>query len=230
MRLFILIGSLFAIGVSAEVPSSFRSAKKQAVKIYHDQNTTFYCGCEIEWKGKKGAGKTDFNSCGYKVRKQLKRASRTEWEHVMPAWLFGHQLQCWQTGKRKNCSKNSPKFKTMESDLHNLVPAIGEVNGDRSNYRFSDWNGAPSQYGQCPMIVDFKARKVQPPKESRGAIARKYLYMSERYSIQLSKAQRRLMIAWNMTHPVNDWECERDRRIAKVQGWSNLFVAKDCGN
>jgi deoxyribonuclease-1 len=228
MRLLILIGFLATDLAFSDTPSSFRTAKKEAVKIYHDHKTTFYCGCDIEWKGTKGAGKPDLASCGYQVRKQFKRASRTEWEHVMPAWQFGHQLQCWQTGKRKNCSKNSPKFKTMESDLHNLVPAIGEVNGDRSNYSFSDWNGKAHQYGQCPMVVDFKARQVQPPKRSRGAIARTYLYMADQYKIKLSKSQKQLMKAWDKTYPVNSWECERDSRIASKQGWNNPFVTRKC--
>jgi deoxyribonuclease-1 len=162
------------------------------------------------------------------VRKQLKRASRTEWEHVVPAWTFGHQLQCWQEGKRKNCSKNSPQFKLMESDLHNLVPAIGEVNGDRSNYKFNDWNGTPTKYGQCPIVIDFKKRQVQPPKQSRGAISRTYLYMADRYSFKLSKSQKRLMEGWNKTHPVSEWECIRNERIEKVQGWGNSFVDEQC--
>ena len=222
----LLIASIHS--VYAATPSSFRAAKKQAVQIYQGHNTSFYCGCDITWKGKKGAGKPDHASCGYQVRKQKKRAARTEWEHIVPAWTFGHQLQCWQEGRRKNCSKNSPQFKTMESDLHNLVPAIGEVNGDRSNFRFSDWNGKPYQYGSCPMIVDFKQRSVQPPEQSRGAIARTYLYMSERYDMSLSRAQYNLMQAWNNRHPVSPWECERDRRIEKVQGWSNHFVSDQC--
>ncbi len=224
--LLLLIASI--TGTYADTPSSFRAAKKQALKIYQGHNTSFYCGCDITWKGKKGAGKPDHASCGYQVRKQQKRAARTEWEHVVPAWAFGHQLQCWIDGKRKNCSKNSPQFKTMESDLHNLVPAIGEVNGDRSNFRFSDWNGKPHQYGQCPMIVDFKKRSVQPPKQSRGAIARTYLYMNDRYHMTLSKSQYRLMQGWNNRHPVSPWECERDRRIEKVQGWNNHFVSDYC--
>lgn len=229
MRLIELI-CLLATGVaSADTPSSFRAAKKEAVKIYHDHKTTFYCGCDIEWKGNKGAGKPDLASCGYQVRKQHKRASRTEWEHVMPAWAFGHQLQCWKEGKRKNCKKNSPRFKTMSSDLHNLVPAIGEVNGDRSNFRFTDWNGKPYQYGQCPMIVDFKARQVQPSGHSRGAIARTYLYMSDQYGIKLSKAQKRLMTGWNKAYSVSNWECRRDERIKAIQGWGNPYVARVCG-
>lgn len=229
MKYWILIALFSSNFAVADVPSSFRTAKKEAAKIYTDHKSTFYCGCDIEWKGKKGAGASDLVSCGYQVRKQLKRASRTEWEHVVPAWLFGHQLQCW-TGKkkRKNCAKNSPVFKQMESDLHNLVPAIGEVNGDRSNYRFSDWNGTPTQYGQCPMVVDFKERKAQPPAHARGAIARTYLYMSDRYSFNLSKAQRKLMAVWNREHTVSKWECVRDSRIAKVQGWNNPFVTRHC--
>ena len=94
--------------------------------------------------------------------------------------------------------------------------------------RFSDWNGTLTQYGQCPMVVDFKARKAQPPAHSRGAIARTYLYMSDRYSFNLSKAQKKLMAAWDRKHHVSKWEYMRDSRIAKVQGWNNPFVARQC--
>ena len=57
-------------------------------------------------------------------------------EHAVPAWEFGHQLQCWQEGGRKNCGK-SDEFNRMEGTCTTL-PAIGEVNGDRANFRFSD--------------------------------------------------------------------------------------------
>jgi len=30
--------------------------------------------------------------------KNLKRASRIEWEHIVPAWFFGHNLDCWKRG------------------------------------------------------------------------------------------------------------------------------------
>lgn len=219
-----LLVSSLAIAVP---PSSFSKAKKEAVKIYADHTSSFYCDCDIEWQGKKGIPNLD--SCGYKVRKQLKRASRIEWEHVVPAWQFGHQRQCWQNGGRKNCTKNDKVFKAMEADLHNLVPAIGEVNGDRSNYNFSQWNGIDgATYGQCEVQVNFKQRRVMPPERSRGAIARTYLYMSQEYGFKLSKQQAQLMNAWNKQHPVSRWECERDRRIAKIQNNHNPFVIKNC--
>ncbi len=210
----------------ANIPSSFSQAKRVAVDIYADQKSSFYCGCDIQWQGKKGA--PDLDSCQYKIRKQEKRARRIEWEHVVPAWQFGHQLQCWQQGGRKHCKKNNAAFKRMEADLHNLVPAIGEVNGDRSNFRFSDWNGKPYQYGQCQMLVDFKQRKVQPPEHSKGSIARSYLYMQQQYAMKLSSSQQKLYRAWHSKYPVTPWECTRNERIRAIQNNNNPFVSKQC--
>ncbi len=208
-------------------PSSFSKAKKIAVKIYQDNPTSFYCGCDIEWNGSKG--KPQLESCGYQVRKQQKRASRIEWEHVVPAWQAGHQLQCWQEGGRKNCTRNNKQFKLMEADLHNLTPTIGEVNGDRSNFNFTQWNGFKgASYGACEMQVNFKERKAMPPVRARGAIARTYLYMSQQYNFRLSSSQRKLMLAWNKTYPVDEWECIRNQRIQDIQGNSNPFVQEAC--
>ncbi|UTV28150.1 deoxyribonuclease I [Photobacterium atrarenae] len=210
----------------AAPPASFSKAKKIAVQIYQDHPVSFYCGCAITWQGRKGI--PDLQSCGYQIRKQPKRASRIEWEHVVPAWQFGHQLQCWQDGGRKNCRKNAA-FRTMEADLHNLTPTIGEVNGDRSNFSFMPWSHQQgAYYGQCAMKVDFKARRADPPVAARGPIARIYLYMSDTYPFRLSRQQRQLMEAWDRQHPVSDWECERDRRIAKVQRNHNPYVLQAC--
>ena len=205
---------------------SFSQAKRVATRIYEQHPVSFYCGCEIKREGKKLVPELD--GCGYQVRKQQVRASRIEWEHIVPAWEFGHQRQCWQSGGRKNCTRSDELFNRMEGDLHNLVPAIGEVNGDRSNYRYSEWNGRPDQYGQCRMLVDFKGRRAQPPAETRGAIARTYLYMQQQYRLGIAKQQLRLFEAWNRQYPASDWECERDHRINEVQGNRNPFVKEQC--
>ena len=215
-----------------ERPANFKRAKAQLKKLYPSKLApmTFYCGCSIDTRRKNW--KPELNQCGYQVRKQAKRANRIEWEHIVPAWEFGHQLQCWKkVGKnsaRKNCTKTSKPFNLMASDLHNLVPAIGEVNGDRSNYRFSQWNGKPYQYGQCQMLVDFKGRKAQPSPTSRGAIARTYLYMNQAYHFTLSKQQLNLFKAWNNSYPVDQSECQRDSVIAATQGNHNPFVQNAC--
>ena len=84
----------------------------------------------------------------------------------------------------------------MEEDLHNLQPSIDEVNGDRSNYRYSQFTKTFNQYGQFQTAVDFKQRQFQPSKEIRGVIARTYFYMQDKCNISLSDAQSKLMAKW----------------------------------
>ena len=223
--LILVSTSVFSQTSSAE-PLNFRKAKKALAKMYQGQHqTSFYCGCDFNYQGKKLI--PDLNSCGYQVRKQQKRASRIEWEHIVPAWAFGHQRQCWQNGGRKACKKDKD-FQLMEGDMHNLVPAIGEVNGDRSNYRFTEWNGLPTKYGQCDIVIDFKRKQVQPPQQSRGAIARAYLYMAEQYPFRLSKKEQKLYNVWNKQNLPGRWECERNELIEKVQGNHNRFISALC--
>lgn len=206
---------------------TFSVAKSQLVKIYqeHPELKEFYCGCDFSWQGKKGV--VDLASCGYKARKNLNRASRIEWEHVMPAHNFGRQLKCWQEGGRKNCAKNDA-FNLMEGDMHNLQPSIGEVNGDRANYGYSQWTDKFNQYGQCNVVVDFKNRQFQPRPEIRGVIARTYLYMSKKYAIRLSRQDAQLMNAWNKSYPPDQWECQRNIIIAFAQGNDNPFITEKC--
>lgn len=228
-RIYIFAAAFLSVAacapLAAEGINSFSQAKAAGVKVNADVPGDFYCGCKINWQGKKGV--IDLESCGYKVRKNENRASRVEWEHVVPAWLFGHQLQCWQDGGRKNCAKD-PVYRKMESDMHNLQPAVGEVNGDRANFMYSQWNGGEGQYGQCAMKVDFKDKVAEPPAGARGAIARTYFYMRDRYQLNLSRQQTQLFTAWNKLYPVTRWECERDARIAKVQGNHNPYVLQAC--
>lgn len=224
--IFLVLTLLIVSTVHAEPPKSFSQAKNLAVKIHQDVPESFYCGCKINWQGKKGI--PDLESCGYKVRKNAERATRIEWEHVMPAAHFGQQRQCWQNGGRQNCAKNDDQYSLMEADLHNLQPAIGEVNGDRGNFAFTPWNAPATQYGQCEMKIDFKNKQADPPTRARGMIARTYLYMRDHYQLSLSSQQTKLMNAWHKQYPASEWECERDRRIAKIQGNHNPYVLEAC--
>lgn len=202
----------------AEPPRSFSAAKKIGWRLYARQSVEFYCGCKFSGK------RVDLNSCGYVPRKNAKRAARIEWEHIVPAWQIGHQRQCWQQGGRKNCTKHDTTYRRAESDLHNLVPAIGEINGDRSNFAYGWLPQQPSQYGACPMVVDFKARIAMPRKAVRGMIARTYLYMSDRYRLRLSKQKRQLYATWHKQYPVKTWERQRNQLLGCVMGWGNPYV------
>lgn len=112
--------------------------------------------------------------------------------------------------------------------MHNLVPVIGELNGDRSNFRFSELGQGVGQYGQVEFRVDFKARAIQPPSRRKGDIGRIYLYMAETYGLSLSENQMQLFNQWSRQDPVDTWECERDQRIARIQGNSNHYVLSSC--
>ena len=71
-----------------------------------------------------------------------------------------------------------------------------------------------------------------PNQEKRlgGEITRNYLYMDSVYPGRgiISKKNRKLFDAWNQSDPVDDWECERAKRIEKIQGNRNDVVMRDC--
>lgn len=194
-----------------------------AQKIYKDHRLGFYSGCKFYAQQKLLV--PDWKSCGYQARKNPERAKRIEWEHVVPAWVFGHQLQCWQQGGRANCRDNSAQFRQMEADMHNLVPAIGELNGDRSNFPYAMITGEPRTYGaKVNMEVDFKTRTAEPPDNVYGDIARINFYMRDRYKLNLSNQQLQLFTAWNNLDPVDTWEQQRNELIRQAQGNDNPYV------
>jgi len=223
--LLLILLPTIAYASGNESGNSFRKAKNILLqRVYFDHRTTFYAACSFDMQKLIG-----MSSCGLVPRKRPKRAARVELEHVMPAWEMGHQLQCWhRQGKysaRKNCRRNSLLFKRMESDMHNLRPSDGELNADRSNYRYGIIKGEPRAYGSMvDFEVNFKRRVAEPRPEVRGDIARTYFYMAEEYGIRIGRKQKQLFDAWNKQDPIDGWERERNCKIAKLQGNSNLFI------
>lgn len=227
--LAIVVFALVAVSVNAAPPSSFYKAKVLTKeKVYYDRTNVgdTYCGCKFRWVGASG-GRTDLSSCGYKIRSNKVRAERTEWEHIKPASSFGHLRQCWQNGGRKNCKATDPVFNTMEADMFNLTPVVGEINADRSNYDFGVLPQTGYKHGQCDFKVDFKQRIAEPSDKVKGLIARTYFYMHDTYDLKMSRQQQQLLMAWDRKFPVTAWELEREKRIAKVMGRRNLFVTGD---
>ena len=215
--------------------TSFSKSKKLLLKVYKDNPVTLYCGCSF--KGKKPI----LSSCGYVPSKDSKRANRIEWEHVVPAHAFGKSFSEWRDGHPKCVKKNGKKFKgrkcaekvneeykRMQADMYNLYPAIGEVNARRSNYSMSIIEGENREFGKCD--VEISDGIIEPGEEIRGEIARTYLYMDSAYPDRgiISKKNRKLFNACNKSDPVDEWECERAKRIEKIQGNMNEVVMRDC--
>ena len=65
---------------------SFSKSKNIMFNIYKNNQNTFYCGCSYKDKI------PNLESCGYKPYRNKKRASRVEWEHILPASRFGKKF------------------------------------------------------------------------------------------------------------------------------------------
>ena len=210
---------------------SFSKSKKHLKKIYlqSNKNFTIYCGCSFD-----SNKQIDHTSCNYSPHKDKnKRSHRLEFEHIVPAHALGKNLQCWKEPicekrnkkkykGRKCCSKISYEFKQMQSDMHNLFPSIGEVNGDRSNFVFGEIEGEERKYGQCDFEV--KNRISEPKEFIRGNIARSYFYMSHQYKMKISDEYEEMLREWHFSDPPDDWERDRNSLIEDVQGNRNPFI------
>ena len=122
------------------------------------------------------------------------------------------------------CRQTNTKFRQMEADMHNLVPAIGEINGDRSNFKYAMIEGEARLYGKVNMEIAFSNRKAEPREEVFGDIARTYFYMRDRYGLRISQSQEKMLIAWNNLDPVSAWEKEKNQIIKRLQGNENLYI------
>jgi deoxyribonuclease-1 len=202
---------------------SFSAAKRVAHgEVYFDHRVDLYCDCRFDEERVLDAGR-----CGYRPRNDNVRARRIEWEHVVPAARLGRARACWgevSRGRRRHCARTDPTFAAMVGDLHNLVPAVGELNGDRRDFGFGEVPGEPRAYGACDFEVDFTRDVAEPAEGIRGDLARAYLYMEAAWGLELSPDERAVYLAWHEGDPPSPWERERNRRITAAQGNVNRWV------
>ena len=204
-------------------------------KIYLNHPLTFYCGSRF------AASKKISNHKNYIPVKDSKRANRIEWEHIVPVSLFGRSFDEWREGHpeclnskgkpyygRSCARKTSIQFRHMESDMYNLVPVIGELKALRSNYGYAMIPGETRAFGECDLEIE--NRKVEPPEDIRGDIARTYFYMDAAYPDRgiISKKNKEMFDAWNQEDPVSYWECKRAKKIERQQRNENPFVKWAC--
>jgi|GEM_PF-683068 len=222
-------------GELPRTPSTFTAAKKALYdRVYADHRVTFYCGCRYD-----ADRRIDLASCGLESLAGKPRAQRIEAEHIFPAAQFGNFRPCWRNpgdfpacaksdGKtlsgRACCQAVDPLFEAAHNDLFNLVPAVGEVNGKRSDFNWGMIPGEPRVFGTCNFEVDSSIRRAEPPETVQGDIARVMFYMADTYGFNLSRQDQQLFTAWSRQDPPDAWEIERTRRIKAIQGKGNRFV------
>jgi deoxyribonuclease-1 len=232
--------SVSAAATGNQRVADFSKAKKLAAKIHEESPFTLYCGCRYSGK------KVDFESCGYKPRKNKPASARLEWEHVVPAEAFGQSFPEWREGApeckrrgrkykgRKCAEKTNQLFSRMAADLYNLWPEIAELNRLRSNYSMamlggSAKNPATASFGGCQAVLS--ERKFEPMDRAKGIVARVYMYMGQAYPGRgiISEKNELLFVAWDKLFPVTEWECRRAEKILAVQGNENPVLKERCG-
>ena len=232
--ILIILISIYSVSVfSNDYPkhnvSSFNKAKKILKEIY-SESSSFYCGCDFSYKTKK----VDTSKCGYV--KAGKYKGFMDFEHISPAHSFGQSFEFWRNGspkcvtkkgkkyKGRRCANKDPKYRTMEADLHNLVPALPELNRRRKNYTLTEIAGEKREWGKCDFEID--DRKAEPRDEVKGDVARAMFYMQDRYGIKIiSNKNQKLYEAWNKLDPVDDEEKRINCLKAKYQGNANKFIS-----
>jgi deoxyribonuclease-1 len=214
---------------------SFSKAKKTLERhVYFDRRETIYCGAEFDEK------KNIVPPEEFEATKHIKRSKRVEWEHVVPAENFGRAFSEWRDGhtecvsskgklfKGRRCAeKMNLEYRYMQSDMYNLFPAIGAVSAMRSNYNFVERLDNGYSFGSCKVVIG--SEKVQPTNDSKGRIARTYLYMQDAYPrYKMGGPQAKLMEAWDRQYPASSWECMRYERIKAIQGNENNVMKSRC--
>lgn len=170
----------------------------------------------------RGGGETLY--CEESVRGPSRRFNV---EHVYPASWMKEAGGCAGQSRRE-CRRNSPRFNLMEADLHNLYPALADINRDRNNYPFAILPGSAT--GRCDFEVRDRQRLVEPTPTARGNIARAVFYMKAEYGASIeppfgtSVEQEPLLKAWHCSDPVDDEERRRNDDIDRIQGTRNPFI------
>lgn len=186
--------------------NEYRHALKTLwTKVYPSHGKTLYCN-------------QSFSTKNYKERKKHVNA-----EHVFPMSWVTKDLKC---GTRKQCQRKSAKFRGIESDLHNIYPALIHVNKDRSAYRFGEVAGEKRHYGSCDFEVDKKRRVAELTPKIRGEVARSMLYMAYQYNLSLHKKTEKLMKTWDKQDPPSKEEKRRAKIIQREQGRENPFISQ----
>jgi len=196
-------------------------ARKQLQKIYLSSGSrrTFHCGCVFD-----KLNQVFPNLCSNGRVSETGKSKKVIWASLMPPNIFAKSLTCWnknvcgsRVGKKVErsqcCSEISPKFKTRESDMHNIFPMIEEPAGSlAAKDFFGIW-----EYRYCKKEGDLR-------QEIRGNASRAYLYMSFQYKIPLAEKLENSLRSWHFEDPPDEWEDKRNDLIEVIQGNRNPFI------
>jgi len=206
---------------------SVELSKKELKKLYLEggHNRTLHCGCVFD-----NIQQVAPQACAHGVKggDQVRDRKILGWTHAVPVAVFAKPLKCWNEALCKRgrvsgdngarcCNVLSQKFKKREADMHNLFPAIGDVEKMKSSPKF----GGLEEYRFCSA----QSKPVLRPRPgARGDIARAYFYMARQYNLTIAENLENQLRKWHLEDPPDKWEEERNSLIEMVQGNRNPFI------
>ena len=210
INLFLILSFSRAVHADQTGIKNYREARDIFwEELYQDGATSLYCGAfEKDRKGEINI------------------------EHIYPASWMKPAAKC-EGQNRKNCRRNSTRFNVMEGDLHNLYPALKDVNSARGNLTFTIIPGTTNRFNVVDApSCDFEKvdSTVEPAIVSRGEIARAIFYMNDEYGAEIGKNGKQepelveLLTEWHCSDPVSPEEKRRNDTIEELQGNRNPFI------
>ena len=144
-------------------------------------------------------------------------------EHAFPAdWIAEHH------GCENRNSCDIPEYGYAEADLHNLWPAIGNINSSRGDQSLGEIPGEQRRFEEY--CADFERTQgddaiVEPRDAVKGDMARSILYMLDAYGLELpSNMALTMLLKWHLADPPDDAERWRNFAIKQIQGNRNPYI------
>ncbi|MCH8157997.1 MAG: endonuclease, partial [Nitrospinae bacterium] len=210
---------------------SLEIAKKEMKQVYLEsgQTKTLHCGCFFDKQKQVYPSICDQapeRRGGRRIKKIL------TWVHAAPPSFFAGSMNCWRRpvctrldgtayGGADCCTTMSPKFKSMEADMHNLIPAIDMDEEVKESSSASAQFGGMTEYKFC---TKENTEPTEPRPGAGGDLARAYFYMSYLYRIRIPSAMENRLRMWHLEDPPDAGEEKRNSLIEIVQGNRNPFI------
>jgi len=188
-------------------------------------------------------GKTDENSSG-KIWDMYSNCTFTLGSQQ--CGNYSAECDCYN---REHTSPQSwfAEAKPMVSDLFNVYPTDGKVNGERSNYPYGEVGTATYTSGNgCKLgsssFADYSGTVFEPLDQYKGDFARTYFYMATRYAglceswsagaavvygtanLGLTTYAMNLFLKWSRQDPVSAKEILRNNAVYGIQNNRNPFI------
>jgi len=230
LLLFITL-TLFARGY--ESPDNRSQAKNVLMMMHLDYKVTAVNSCQYDYDKSSCMDKSMVNGTSCQMEEQN---LTMRWMQVVPDTFYGREYSCMAQQPCTNifskkafggpmcCRRIDVTYRKMEADLFNLIPVVSLLAEQQNGRIFYDVVKVDVMLGK----VKADQQYLEPPDETKGNIARVYLYMDETYDLHLSAKQKETYLRWHQKDAVDAKECDLGQLILKVQGGNNHWIEEGC--